>query len=570
MGLRPRIVKLIDKYSQKRGIYLSLTFIASSHKIVLLFRPLHSSYATADLVSMNETFVRARTIFERMMEESLARHTGAHDQPTYQPSYPYNPYPISVHPESSTEGLGWYDHQASYAPTASGYRGFGQPGPVGNPRAFPEPQSVFPVTEYHSTPTTTIASAPYGHDSPVIQVPNQLSIPHQPIQPLQSQQQDSQAQLRPQPQPAQQQSQQPTYAQIANAPYAIQGPTPYPIPTQHQQPQSQTLDQPQVQSHHSQAPYQIQPQSQPLIQGQPSLQMGFPDQTRPHQHNEPTVQLQQPIEQPQGSPLTLYTDNQAQSQSQHQEYQVTQNGPGDQMQPVKQLVQQTQPSDPSQPDKQDLHQPQSAQLQPDVQQQQYQRQPSVQSGPPYIFDPDATYLDPNVQAWARYYAQGGQDPAGSVYFVSVPGLTDGTIASRPAVTAQEIVGQDGGSGQSGSQSGNVGEGQHRYDYTSIQQQLATQSPTSYLSPATQHLAGTSSTSPGSTSNLDNSATLSTSSPGGGTTGGYEPSTKPSPISAGATPSWVLPRKDNSGSSGVQGLTGRFVGVSLTDPGSAHV
>lgn len=30
----------------------------------------------ADLVSMNETFIRARTIFDRMMEESLARHTG--------------------------------------------------------------------------------------------------------------------------------------------------------------------------------------------------------------------------------------------------------------------------------------------------------------------------------------------------------------------------------------------------------------------------------------------------------------------------------------------------------------
>ncbi|KAF8479604.1 hypothetical protein DFH94DRAFT_744654 [Russula ochroleuca] len=47
MSLRPKIVKLIDKYSQKR----------------------------ADLVSMNESFVRARTIFDRMMEESLARHS---------------------------------------------------------------------------------------------------------------------------------------------------------------------------------------------------------------------------------------------------------------------------------------------------------------------------------------------------------------------------------------------------------------------------------------------------------------------------------------------------------------
>ena len=30
----------------------------------------------AELVSMNETFVKARALFDRMMEESLARHSG--------------------------------------------------------------------------------------------------------------------------------------------------------------------------------------------------------------------------------------------------------------------------------------------------------------------------------------------------------------------------------------------------------------------------------------------------------------------------------------------------------------
>jgi len=35
---------------------------------------LFESLTAADLVSMNESFVRARTIFDRMMEESLARH----------------------------------------------------------------------------------------------------------------------------------------------------------------------------------------------------------------------------------------------------------------------------------------------------------------------------------------------------------------------------------------------------------------------------------------------------------------------------------------------------------------
>ena len=37
------------------------------------------SFTAADLVSMNESFVRARTIFDRMMEESLARHSECDD-----------------------------------------------------------------------------------------------------------------------------------------------------------------------------------------------------------------------------------------------------------------------------------------------------------------------------------------------------------------------------------------------------------------------------------------------------------------------------------------------------------
>lgn len=34
------------------------------------------------------------------------------------------------------------------------------------------------------------------------------------------------------------------------------------------------------------------------------------------------------------------------------------------------------------------------------------------------------YADSNVQAWAQYYAQGGKDPTGAVYFVSVPGVKE--------------------------------------------------------------------------------------------------------------------------------------------------
>ena len=67
MALRPKIVKLIDKYSQKRGTNF---FLRCQVTIPILPSSL------ADLVSMNETFVRARTIFDRMMEESLARQAG--------------------------------------------------------------------------------------------------------------------------------------------------------------------------------------------------------------------------------------------------------------------------------------------------------------------------------------------------------------------------------------------------------------------------------------------------------------------------------------------------------------
>ncbi|KAG1743030.1 hypothetical protein EDB19DRAFT_1907179 [Suillus lakei] len=73
------------------------------------------------------------------------------------------------------------------------------------------------------------------------------------------------------------------------------------------------------------------------------------------------------------------------------------------------------------------------QPQPRLQPQAQQQQPQS-AGPPYVFDLNATYPDPNVQAWANYYAQGGTDSAGAVYFVSVPGVKD--TLSPPDQTPQ--------------------------------------------------------------------------------------------------------------------------------------
>jgi signal transducing adaptor molecule len=74
------------------------------------------------------------------------------------------------------------------------------------------------------------------------------------------------------------------------------------------------------------------------------------------------------------------------------------------------------------------------------------------TGPPFVFDPTATYPDQNVQAWAQYYAQGGEDPTGSVYFISVPGITDGRPALSPLQT--QLQGQQQpGEGQQPQQGG---------------------------------------------------------------------------------------------------------------------
>jgi len=49
------------------------------------------------------------------------------------------------------------------------------------------------------------------------------------------------------------------------------------------------------------------------------------------------------------------------------------------------------------------------------------------------------YADSNVQAWAQYYAQGGKDPTGAVYFIGVPGVKEPappqpTSSQPPAAT----------------------------------------------------------------------------------------------------------------------------------------
>ncbi|KAI0272382.1 hypothetical protein BC834DRAFT_1038490 [Gloeopeniophorella convolvens] len=313
MTLRPKIVKLIDRYSQKR----------------------------ADLVAMNESFVRARTIFDRMMEDSLARHSEYYEQQRNAYGQPQPGFPRA---ESRAQGQ-------QQQPQAVAQQG----GPAPDLRAGVGRQPS------------------YGAPQP------------------QGQPQAQQAAPAPQPQP-QTAYVQPYPAQDDRAPW-------YPQQQQQQQaePAVQPVQaQPQVQPQHQQ---QSQVQPQPQSQHQQSLEQHAPD-PRAGVGRQPSY----------GAP---------------------------------QLQGQPQPQQPS---------PTEAHPQ------------QQQAGPPFVFDPAATYPDQNVQAWAQYYAQGGTDPTGAVYFFSVPGVTP-QHEEPPAARANSLpnpyaepAGADGAGVGSGPASAGAGVG----------------------------------------------------------------------------------------------------------------
>ena len=230
-----------------------------------------------------------------------------------------------------------------------------------------------------------------------------------------------------------------------NVPYSQQGPTPYPA---QQQPQQQQLQQqqpvpqqpiqPQVIQQQpiqtqatQQQPVQAQPvQTQPVqtqpVQTQPG--QAQPIQAQPIQAQ--PVQAQPVLQATQAQPLQQQpTQPQPVQQQPIQAQQVPFAQSNEREQSRERLPIQTQPEVvQEQPQPQARVQASSVanagSPPPQQQQQQHQQQQQQSAGPPYIYDPNTTYANPNVQAWAQYYAQGGKDLTGSVYFISIPGLTD--------------------------------------------------------------------------------------------------------------------------------------------------
>ena len=353
-------------------------------------------------------------------------------------------------PQPFSWGPGYDQQQVplQQPPSQQGYNAY--PGPAGPappfPSVTPQPLGLAPG-QPQMQPTNYAAVAQQG---PVPQQPQPLPQPQQP-----------QPQVTATGPPA-------GYGVMpvggyaghqANMPYGQQGPTPYPTQLQPQQQPNLAIQQPQppVQPQVQ----QLQPQVQ---QSQPQVQQPQP-QGQPNQPYQPPQQLvQQPQPQPQPQPQQI--------QPQPQPHQPTDLQPA-QVQPQPVEIEQHDVQTPSQAHFQPQPQQVSifAQPQPEPQlqlvqepvvqaqplpQQQPQPEPQAQlsqsippqpiSGPaPYPFDASYTYADQNAQAWANYYAQGGMDPTGSVYFISVPGVKEDGPASNLNQPSQQVLQQQNGS-----------------------------------------------------------------------------------------------------------------------------
>lgn len=508
MTLRPKIVKLIDRYSQKKS-----AFILFLKSVTILT---HVPLLSADLLAMNDSFMKARKVYDQVMEESLAKynpggehHTSFKHKTTrsfvlflaslqdYNPQmggppggqpYGWNPNlyngqyggpqqppnPAQYNPQQPP-----YDQQQQHPyPQQDPSQQYVQPygAPPGQPQL--DRQTSYAPSQYAPTPNPydTVSQSPppgvpgYGQHQPPPQ--GYQSIPpqqqQQPQQPPLQQRQSTQAPPAGAFSPA-----------VGQAPYARPGsampdvqaqsplwaaqqqqqhPPPQPQQYQPMQPPAQTPTQYAPTPNESYTPTQAPPQSQPstLPQRQPSISRGplpQPGQpTHPVQQQQPGLHTQPSFNVTSATPTsplahTSFSQHQQQQQAPYQQQipeepaaraasPPQQQAPPANAQPSMNFYQQQQETHP-QPTAQPEVTPVYAQQQPEPASQAVQAEPQpeptpapaaaaspppgdsnlISGPPPYPWDPTKKYADAGADAWAQYYAKGGTDPAGKVYFI---------------------------------------------------------------------------------------------------------------------------------------------------------
>lgn len=421
-------------------------------------------------------------------------------QPQFEPPSQYpvvdqqQQYPQPYGPQSGPTPGPW---QNPHPAQAQG--GPGQPQPQPQPQGLP-PNGLGAFSGGFVRPGTTIPPEQLQLQQQLAQQAQQTQSP--PWGVPQGQPPQSQAQALPDYQQVQQQQQQQQHPQLQQHPsFQIQAPTPQGSIQSQSQPQPQ---QPQGYPQQSQPQSQQQPHSPTAVEfshglgdNQPWVAVNVPrgpglspeaelpnpygpqqpisqpqyqqTQTQPAQQQPQQPELntdvygpqstlifsggpvdaasaaqqlqQQSMPNPYGSPVqALATLGQPQPQQQPQ--------PQPQAQPQAQAQRQASIHD-QQPQPQPQPQAQSPQLQAQAQPQplpQSQPQPQAESNvisgrPPYPFDPTKTYEDPGANAWAQYYAKGGDDPQGRVYFI--PSTMPGATPTAPVASSspEPIAGQ---------------------------------------------------------------------------------------------------------------------------------
>ncbi|KAI9477704.1 hypothetical protein BDB00DRAFT_859171 [Zychaea mexicana] len=241
LAIRPKLVRLIEKYSLKKD----------------------------ELIALNEKFLHARSMYDRMLGSSLAKYTSPGAPSGHEYSTPQQTQGYGVYPPQQQQQQQPMPQQPTYSggpPSESSYQAYQQQ----------------PPQQLQQQPTAYPQGYPHTQASPGVHHQQQQYPPA-----IQQQQQPPQQQPPQQmPQQSPQQAPPPAYGYPETAPVQQQ--------QQPQSPSNPPVEQPVAQQQQPQQAYaQVQPSSTPVsYPAQPSYSTPYPPQ-QPQQQQQPEQQPQQ-------------------------------------------------------------------------------------------------------------------------------------------------------------------------------------------------------------------------------------------------------------------------------------
>lgn len=175
LAVRPKLVKLIDKYSQKKD----------------------------DLIQLNDKFINARKTYDNLMENSLAQYrVGSPNSSAPPTSMPEPPYPVE--PSQQQPG-GYPPYQRTASGSSAQSSSYQQQQQQQQAPQYPPQHQSYPPPQPTGTPSQSPYNVPQQAQSPYQRQPSVASPSQNPYQPQHPQSQPQpQASYPPQPSYSQQ------------------------------------------------------------------------------------------------------------------------------------------------------------------------------------------------------------------------------------------------------------------------------------------------------------------------------------------------------------------------------